>query len=113
MGFATLPARDQIIEREAIVFGRQQQNKKEQGQTGNYVFVKRIERFVQEMAEGYDYENEAECDQGFASAQTKNQQGAGNQFDERDRYPGRPERPDRKKRVGKGKKILAGMIERA
>jgi hypothetical protein len=59
-------ANDEAIEREAIVFGGKQQDKKQQGQSGNHVFVERIKRFLQKVAEGNDYEDEAQCDKRFA-----------------------------------------------
>ena len=68
---------------------------------------------MQEMAEGYDYENEAERDQCFAYSQTDDQQGAGDEFDKRDGDAGGPERPDGKKSVGEGKEVFACVIERA
>ena len=104
---------DEVVEREAIVFSRQEKDEEQQCESRNHVFVKRIEWFVQEMAEGYDYENEAERDQSFAYPQTDNQQGAGDEFDKRDRNAGGPERPDGKKSVSKGKKVFTCVIERA
>ena len=59
---------DDVVEREAIVFGWKHEHEKQQCQAGNHVFVKCVEWFVQKMAEGYDYKYEAERDHGFAYA---------------------------------------------
>ena len=104
---------DEVVEREAIVFSWQHEHEEQQCKSGNHVFVKRIERFVQEVAEGYDCKNEAERDERFAYPETDNQQGARDKFDKRDRDAGGPERPDRKKSVGKGKEVFTRVIERA
>ena len=104
---------DDVVEREAIVFGWKHEQEKQQCQAWNHVFVKCVEWFLQKMSEGYDYKYEAERDKCFTYAQTDNQQCAGNQFDEGDGDAGGPERPDRKKSVGEGEKVFARVIKRA
>ena len=59
---------DEVVEREAIVFGWKHEHEKQQRQAGNHVFVEWVEWFVQKMAEGYDYKYEADRNQGFAYA---------------------------------------------
>jgi len=76
------------------------------------MFMEGIERFSQKMAEGYDYEDEAKRDKCFAYSKTDNQQRAGDKFDKRNGSTCSPERPDRKKSVGKGKEVFARMVER-
>src|SRR6185369_10294311 len=45
---------DEVVEREAIGVGWKHEHEKEQCQSGNHVFVKCVEWFVQKMAEGYN-----------------------------------------------------------
>ena len=106
-----------VVEREAVCLQLEARARIAAVRVGNHVFVKRIEWFVQEVAEGYDYENEAERDQCFAYAQTDDQQGAGDEFDKRDCDAGGPERPDGKKKCRRREGSIcvrdwAGLTER-
>jgi hypothetical protein len=69
--------------------------------------------FSQEMAEGYDNENEAKGDKSIAQAQTQDDKGSGNKLDERNGNADDPERPDRQEGIGVRKEIFPGVLDRS
>src|SRR5206468_1603381 len=96
-----------------VVFSRAPKEKEEKGETRDDVTGQVEERVTQKMAEGHDDQNATERDERLAHAKPYEQQRAGQQFDDWNRYPNQPERPNRQEGIGKWQEIFAGMLERA
>jgi hypothetical protein len=73
-----------------------------------------VEEWVmQKMAESHDNQDAAERDERVACAQSKYDEQAGNQFDERDKHANKPERPERQESVGERQKIFSRVLKRS
>ncbi len=70
-----------MIQREAVVFARAPENKEQQSEARDDVTAEGVERFVQQMAEGDDHQDEAERDESVAGAQAEDNERAGDEFD--------------------------------
>ena len=91
---------------------RAPENKEQESETRDDVTAEVVERFVQEMAEGHDYQDKAEGDKSVAGAQAQNHQSSGKEFDQRNSDTYEPKRPDGQKCIGEGQEIFTGMLER-
>ncbi len=69
------------------------------------------ERVVQKMAEGDDDQDAAQRDERVARPQTKHDERAGHEFDERNGDAGSPERPDGQEGVGERQEIFTRVFE--
>jgi len=77
------------------------------------VLVKGVERLVQQMSEGDDRQHDAEREQRRTGLPSENHQRAGDQLDERDRVPDRPQRPRGEKRVLEREEVALDVAGRA
>jgi hypothetical protein len=89
-----------MIQREAVVFARVPENKKQQSETRDDVTAEAVERIVQQMADGDDDQDEAKRDESVAGTQAQDNERAGDEFDERNGDADRPQRSDRQESVG-------------
>ena len=60
-----------MIQREAVVFAREPENKKQQSETRDDVTAEAVERIVQQMADGDDDQDEAKRDESVAGTQVQ------------------------------------------
>jgi hypothetical protein len=101
-----------VIYGKSVVFARAPENKEEQGEARDDVTSEIVERIVQQMPKGHDDEDETKRDQRVACSQSKDDERAGDEFDERNRRTDGPERPDRQESVGERQEIFSCVLDR-
>jgi len=84
-----------MVQRKAIVFAREHQDKQQQSEPGNYVSVELVKRFFQEMTECDEDQDGAQRDERLARSQANNNQRPRYTFDNLDSEADYPERPPR------------------
>lgn len=107
-----LQPRQKTVERKAIAFSWNPKEEQQQSETGNDMAVKVEERFMQEVAESHDDQNQTKGDKRIARPQTQDDQSSGNKFDKRDGNANQPKRPDGQKCICERQEIFSDVFDR-
>jgi hypothetical protein len=102
-----------VIQGEAVLVAGHDEQEEKEGEAWNHVFVKRVQRLLEKVAEGDDNKHNAESQEGVIHAPAGEKEGSSDELDKRNGKTDSPEGPGRQECVLIREEPLAHVSNRS